>query len=119
MADEADDRGPKPGDEGLLRERFVDKAKRTLGRVPFLEEASAAYYCALDPKTPRHVKAVLIGALAYFIMPVDMVPDFLAVFGFTDDAAVFWAAWRTVAAHVDESHRERARQLVESLKGDA
>ncbi|HEX9568535.1 MAG TPA: YkvA family protein [Rhodospirillales bacterium] len=119
MADDPNDRGPKPGDEGLVRERFVEKAKRTLGRVPFLEEASAAYYCALDPKTPRHVKAVLIGALAYFIMPVDVVPDFLAMFGYTDDAAVFWAAWRTVAAHVDEGHRERARRLVESLKGDA
>jgi uncharacterized membrane protein YkvA (DUF1232 family) len=119
MADDPDDGGPKPEDERVVRERFVDKAKRTFGRVPFLEEASAAYYCALDPKTPRHVKAVLIGALAYFIMPVDIVPDFIAVLGFTDDAAVFWAAWRTVATHIDESHRERARSLVASLKGKA
>lgn len=119
MAEDADVRGPKPGDERLVRERFLEKAKRTLGRVPFLEEACAAYYCALDPKTPRHVKAVLIGALAYFIMPVDLVPDFLAVLGYTDDAAVFWAAWRTVAAHVDDGHRDRARTLVAGLKGDA
>jgi uncharacterized membrane protein YkvA (DUF1232 family) len=116
--DARDAEGPKPGDEGLVRERFLDKARRTLGRVPFLEQACAAYYCALDPGTPRHVKAVLIGALAYFIMPVDMVPDILALLGYTDDAAVFWAAWRTVATHLDDSHRERARRLVASLRGE-
>ena len=60
-----------------------------------------------------------LGLYAVSVTPVDAVPDFLAVFGYTDDAAVFWAAWRTMAAHVDEGHRERARRLVASLKGDA
>lgn len=118
MTDDREPRKPKPGDERLVRERFLEKAKRTLGRVPFLEEACAAYYCALDDKTPTHVKAVLVGALAYFIMPVDMVPDFIAMLGYTDDAAVFWAAWRTVATHVDDGHREQARLLVAKLKGN-
>jgi len=118
MTDDRDGRGAKPGDERLVRERFLEKARRTIGRVPFLEEACAAYYCALDAKTPPHVKAVLIGALAYFIMPIDVVPDFIAMLGYTDDAAVFWAAWRTVAAHVDDGHRARARHLVATLRGD-
>ncbi len=118
MADDRKPRDPGPGDERLVRERFLEKARHTLGRVPFLEEACAAYYCALDAKTPKHVKAVLVGALAYFIMPIDVIPDFIAAFGYTDDAAVFWAAWRTVSAHVDDGHRQRARDLVAKLRGD-
>jgi uncharacterized membrane protein YkvA (DUF1232 family) len=110
--------GPKPGDEKLVRDKFLEKAKRTLGRVPFIEEASAAYYCAIDPGTPPHVKAVLIGALAYFIMPFDAVPDFIAFLGYGDDAAVFWAAWRTVQPHVTDDHRDRARDLVAKFRSE-
>lgn len=119
MTDAPEDEGPKPGDERLVREKFIDKAKRTLGRVPFIEEAAAAYYCAIDPATPPHVKAVLVGALAYFIMPFDAVPDFIAYFGYTDDAAVFWAAWRIVSAHVTDDHRARADALVAKLGNEA
>ncbi len=96
---------------------FMDKARRTLGKVPFLEQALAAYYCATDPLTPKHVKAVLVGALAYFIVPADVVPDFIAGLGFTDDAAVFWAAWNRVSAHVTDAHRRQAATRLEQLQG--
>ena len=119
MTDAPEDREPKPGDEKLVREKFLEKAKRTLGRVPFIEDAAAAYYCAIDPGTPPHVKAVLLGALAYFIMPIDAVPDFIAAFGYTDDAAVFWAAWRIVSARVTDDHVARARALVARLRDEA
>jgi len=39
-------------------------------------------------QTPRHVQATLLGAIAYFILPFDFIPDMLPVLGFTDDAAV-------------------------------
>src|SRR3546814_3525110 len=52
------------------------------------EEAAAAWYCARDPETSMRVKATLLAALAYFVMPADFIPDFVAVFGFTDDATV-------------------------------
>lgn len=98
--------------ERIVEEGFVDKAKRTLGRVPFTDEAVAAYYCATDPATPSRVRITLMAALAYFVVPTDMVPDFIAMLGFTDDAAVFWAAWRSVQGHVTETHRERARAFL-------
>ena len=60
----------------------------------------AAYYCARDPKTPFRVKA----ALAYFVMPVDVIPDLIAVLGFTDDATVFWAVYRLFVPHVNDVH---------------
>ena len=96
---------------------FWDKVRRTLGRVPFVEDAVAAYFCAIDGATPLQVKAVLIGALAYFVMPIDMIPDFIASLGYTDDAAVFYAALRTVAPHIKDRHRERAREALDTLTG--
>lgn len=96
-------------DEKIVREGFADKVRRTLGKVPFTEEALAAYYCAFDPKTPKRIKLAVIGALAYFVVPIDAVPDIIAVMGFTDDAAVFWAAWRAIKPHVTDLHRNRAR----------
>ncbi|WNK00397.1 YkvA family protein [Thalassospiraceae bacterium LMO-JJ14] len=98
--------------EKIVAEGFADKARRTLGRIPFSHEAAAAYYCAIDPATPTRVRITLMAALAYFVVPVDMVPDFIALLGFTDDAAVFWAAWRSVSGHVSDKHRERARSFL-------
>ena len=54
------------------------------------------------------MKAILIGALAYFILPTDVIPDMLLGLGFTDDAAVFWAAWKAVSGHIKADHRALA-----------
>ena len=94
---------------------FWDKVRRTLGRVPFLDEAVAAYYCATDSKTPRRVQAVLLGALGYFVVPADMIPDFIAGLGFSDDAAVLAAAIGAVRRHVTDDHRARAREVLGRL----
>jgi uncharacterized membrane protein YkvA (DUF1232 family) len=96
-------------DKARVERGFWDKVRRTLGRVPFVEEAVASYYCALDPGTPFQVKAILLGALAYFVMPADMIPDFIAGLGFTDDAAVLAAAIRSVVPAITEQHRDKAR----------
>lgn len=95
-------------DERTVRRDFRAKLRETLGRIPFAHEAVAAYFAALDPATPKHVKAVLLAALAYFILPLDTIPDFLVGLGFTDDAAVLYAAMRTLAPHIGDGHRRKA-----------
>jgi uncharacterized membrane protein YkvA (DUF1232 family) len=75
----------------------------------------AAYYCATDPGTPLKAKAILYGALAYFILPIDIVPDFILWLGFTDDAAVLYAAIRTVRSYMTDSHRLQARAAIDRL----
>ena len=99
-------------DKARVEAGFWDKVRRTVGRVPFVEEAVAAYYCAFDRETPLQVKAVLMGALAYFVVPTDFLPDFIVLLGFTDDAAVLAAAIRTVANHIQPNHRLQARQAL-------
>lgn len=98
-----------------VRRRFWDKVRRTLGQVPFLEDAVAAFYCATDPTTPSWVKAMLVGALAYFILPFDTVPDLFAGIGYTDDFAVLIGALRAVGTHVNDRHRARARAALARL----
>jgi uncharacterized membrane protein YkvA (DUF1232 family) len=103
---------PVPGQATYVRSRFWRKVRRTVGRVPFIDQAIAAYYAAVDPATPRYAKAVLMAALAYFIMPADMIPDVIAALGFTDDAAVLMMAVQTLAPHIKSSHVERARTFL-------
>ena len=96
-------------DSESVRRRFWIKLKQVVAKLPFAEDLLAAYYCAFDKQTPRHVQAALLGAVAYFILPFDFVPDMLPVLGFTDDAAILATAIRMVAGHITEVHREAAR----------
>ncbi len=95
--------------EELVREGFWRKLRRLIGRIPFAEELAAAYFCAVDARTPARVRAVLLAALAYFVLPADLIPDWLAGLGFTDDASVLTLAMGLVAGHVKERHHVRAR----------
>ena len=96
-------------DRDTLRKRFWLKLKQVAAKLPFIEDLLAAYYCAFDKETPRHVQGALLGAIAYFILPFDFIPDMLPVLGFTDDAAVLATAIRLVASHITEDHRRAAR----------
>ena len=103
-------------DEARMMDDFWAKLKRVGRDLPFVEDLLAAYYCATDPTTPRRVKLILVGALAYFILPADAVPDILPFLGFADDAAMLAAAVAQVAEAINDAHRDKAR---EALKDDA
>ena len=102
-------------DEAVVRGGFRRKLRATIGRVPFVEDVVAAFYCAVDTRTPLYVKAVLMGAIAYFITPTDVIPDFIAALGYTDDAAVVMAAIRAVGSNLNPGHRERARRFLADI----
>ena len=101
-----------------VRRRFKAKFKRFAARLPFAEDLLAAYYCAFDRDTPRHVQLSLLAALAYFVLPFDFVPDFLPLLGFGDDAAVLVTALRMVATNIRPDHREAARAALARGAGD-
>lgn len=116
----AQDLSPPEADK-LKRDRtrverdFWQKLKATCRKIPFVDDLTAVYYCAIDPKTPLQVKAILFGALAYFVVPFDVVPDFLGLIGFSDDAAVLYAAVRAVLPHLKPEHRLRAKEALDKL----
>lgn len=94
--------------EEAVRRRFWAKLRASLARIPFAEDLVAAYYCAIDPQTPAKAKALLLAALAYFVLPADLLPDFIPGLGFTDDLAVIVAAVSMVREHMTPLHRQRA-----------
>jgi uncharacterized membrane protein YkvA (DUF1232 family) len=95
--------------------RFWTKLRRVVAHIPFAEDLLAGYYCAIDRATPTHVRAILLGAIAYFVLPADAVPDLFAGIGFTDDAAVLAAALTAVGRHLQPRHRAQARGSLERL----
>ena len=95
--------------EATVRQGFWQKARKTMGRVPFSEDAVAAFYCATDSTTPLPIRATLFGALAYFVMPFDIIPDIFLGLGFTDDAAILVTAFTAARMHITEAHRVQAR----------
>ncbi len=105
-------------DEGRVKRGFWNKARRNLNRVPFLIDLLSAYFCAGDSATPLRVKATLVAALAYFVVPTDLLPDFIAGIGFSDDATVLYAAINTVASHIKPLHRDRAAALLARWRAD-
>jgi uncharacterized membrane protein YkvA (DUF1232 family) len=105
------------GDEWELQRDFWRKLKGAVASLPFAEDLLAAYYCAFDRQTPLHVKAVLLGAIAYFILPMDFIPDYIPVIGYIDDAAVLAGAIKLVNSHIMPEHREAARSMLARLRG--
>ena len=99
--------------ERKVRRDFWAKLKRFAGKVPFVEELVAAYYCALDPATPMRVRGMLLAAIAYFILPIDLIPDMIAGLGFADDMALITAVVGLVAAHITPTHRAAAARALD------
>ncbi len=105
--------------ERELQRSFWRKLGQVAASLPFAEDLLAAYYCAFDRQTPFHVKAVLIGAIAYFVLPNDLIPDYIPILGYTDDAAVVAAAVKVVSAHIKPEHRDAARRMLARLRGES
>jgi uncharacterized membrane protein YkvA (DUF1232 family) len=96
-----------------VRSRFFATLRKAARYIPFADDLIAAYFCALDPRTPHRVRATLLVALAYFILPADVIPDFLIGVGFGDDAAVLLATINMVRSHITPAHREAAQRVID------
>lgn len=103
--------------EYRVRSRFWKTLRKAARAIPFSDELVAAYYCALDPATPHRVRGMLLAALAYFVLPVDAIPDILPGIGFTDDVTVLIATLSVVRAHITPAHREAARTALADDEG--
>ncbi|MBV6657674.1 MAG: DUF1232 domain-containing protein [Devosiaceae bacterium] len=98
--------------EARVRRDFWVTVRKAAGAVPFMDELVAAYYCALDRETPTRVRATLFGALAYFVLPLDGIPDFILGLGFTDDVAVIMGVLALMSSHITDEHRAAARKAL-------
>ncbi|MDW9478726.1 DUF1232 domain-containing protein [Sinorhizobium meliloti] len=98
-------------------ERVARTIKRATSRIPFIDDVLAMYYCAIDPKTPVKVRVVIGATLLYLVMPVDAIPDFLAMVGYSDDITALMVLVKLVSAHVTDTHRQKAQSRLDALCG--
>ena len=98
-----------------MRGGFWRAVGRIAGQIPFAEDVLTVYYCAFDRGTPTYVRLALLGALAYFIDPFDLLPDVLPLIGLTDDAAVVAAATKLVYDQIKPEHRDAARDALKRM----
>lgn len=104
--------GPEEEQKKTVRQKLLATARKAARQIPFMEDVVAGYYCALDPATPGKVRVTVLAALAYFVLPVDTIPDFLIGVGFGDDATVLMAAIAMVRGHIREDHYAAAREAL-------
>lgn len=76
------------------------------------------YYTLQKPEIPAKTKAVIIGALGYFIVPLDLIPDLAAGVGYTDDLSVLLLALLQIAVHIDEEMKNKAKKKLAEWFGD-
>jgi uncharacterized membrane protein YkvA (DUF1232 family) len=77
------------------------------------------YYAFKSPATPKKAKLTIVGALGYLILPLDVIPDFIPVVGFTDDSAVIVYAVYQVISHIDDEVKGQAKARLKKLFGDS
>jgi uncharacterized membrane protein YkvA (DUF1232 family) len=102
--------------EERVNRGFWPKIRRTVAKVPFAAEALSVWYCAKDEETPTAAKGMMLAALAYFVLPADVIPDFIAGLGYTDDAAVFATLMTLVGRNLKPRHRDAARRSIKRLR---
>ena len=67
------------------------------------------FYAYQRSDTPAWAKRIVIGALGYFISPIDMLPDLTPIIGYTDDIGILSFGLVTIAAYVNDEVRGQAR----------
>ncbi|MGN8157969.1 YkvA family protein [Salinisphaera sp. RV14] len=99
--------------------RFWTKMSRVFKRAGYelLEKALWLHYAARRTDTPAWARATAYGALAYFILPFDAIPDWLVGYGFTDDLGAITLAVATISRYIDADVRRRATAKLDDWFG--
>lgn len=94
---------------------FWKKMKGFAGKagIKVVYLALLLYYMLVDESVELKSKITILGALGYFILPIDLIPDFLPIIGFTDDLSVLMIATSIVKRNINETHRLKARRTME------
>ncbi len=110
----------KKSEKYYSNEKFWDKLKKVAKKAgaSVVYAVLLLYYTLQKPEVPKKTKAIIIGALGYFILPVDLLPDMMLGVGFTDDLGALGIALIQVAMYIDEDIKSKARTKLAVWFGD-
>ncbi len=96
---------------------FWEKIKEMGKKVgkSFIEKALLLFYVFKDKDTPIIDKGIIIGALGYLIFPVDAIPDFIPIVGYSDDAGALVTALKKVSGNITKEHRIKAKEQIDKI----
>ena len=80
-----------------------------------LYPALQLYYLLQAKDVPVKAKTLIVGALGYLILPVDMVPDFIPALGFTDDLSALMVALRTLNKYLTPEINQKAKEQTNNI----
>ena len=92
--------------------KFWVKVKKFASRIPFATDAVAMFYAMRDRKTPTKDRLFIYAVLVYWLLPFDLIPDFLAGIGQLDDFGAISIALMSVRKSVTPAHRTKARAVL-------
>ncbi len=115
MANELDVKYTENYSEDGFWEKITNVLK-SAGRV-IIYKALQLYYVMKKSGCPAYIKTAIIAALGYFILPIDVIPDFIPVVGFSDDLTAITAALVMAQAYVDDEVKENARNKLDDIFG--
>ncbi len=102
--------------ERLVRRRLWSRLRNAAASLPFAQEVLAAYFCAIDRRTPLGVKTTLLASLAGFLVPQRLIPRALRSLIVGGDVGILLGAFGNFAAHITPEHRMRARLVLIRLR---
>lgn len=102
--------------ETKLFDKIIKFAKAAGIKVIYL--ALLLFFTLQQPTTPVWAKSMIIGALGYFIFPIDFIPDFIPIAGYSDDLTALVSALVAVALYVDEDTKQKAKAKLRVWFGD-
>jgi len=96
---------------------FFTKIAKFAGKLSngFLTKVLTLWFTLRDEDTPAWAKTIILGALGYFIVPVDAIPDLLPMVGFSDDLTALVSASSVVWAHIKPEHSKKAKEKINRL----
>ena len=102
-------------------EGFWDKISSVVKKAgaEVIYKALQLYYVTQNPDCPMTVKATIYAALGYFILPIDLIPDFIPVVGYSDDLLAIGAALGIASLYIDGEVMRKAQEKMRSLFGDS
>ena len=109
---------PKNYDDRRVEENFWPKIKRVAAKVPGVADVLALAFYMNSRHAPLEHKVSIMATLAYFVLPIDLIPDFLGVIGYTDDIAVALGLIKFIGSEIMRPYRLYARRWLKGEVGD-